>query len=81
MRLILLILQHCGFNNVLDVFSYITTVFENHPKRSHFYILILAFSIFYPIKSDLSGNTVLPQALGFNGHFLAFLMNFCPLKM
>ena len=41
---------------------------------------------FCPIKSDLSGNTVWPQASGFQkltkiDHFLAFLMNFCQLKM
>ena len=39
-----------------------------------------------PIKTDLSGNTVWPQALSFqktrqNGPFLAYLINFCPLKM
>ena len=38
------------------------------------------------IKSDLSGNTVRSQALGFqklakNWPFLALLINFCPLKM
>ena len=48
---------------------------------------ILAFSTnFCPIKIDLSGNTVWPQASGFQklakmDHFLAFLSNFCPLKM
>ena len=41
---------------------------------------------FCPIKIDLSGNTVSPQASSFqrsrkNGPFLALLMNFCPLKM
>ena len=42
-------------------------------------------TIFCPIKIDLSGNTVWPQASGFskirqNALFLAFLMNVCPLK-
>ena len=52
-----------------------------------FEFLILAFSTnFCHIKTDLSGNTVWPQALGFQklakmDHFLAFLINFCPLKM
>ena len=51
------------------------------------FFLILAFSTnFCPIKTDLSGNTVRPQASGFqktrkNEPFLAFLINFCPLKM
>ena len=41
---------------------------------------------FWPIKIDLSGNTVWPQTSGFqklakNGPFLAFLINFFPLKM
>ena len=49
--------------------------------------LILAFSInFCPIKSDLSDNTVWPQALWFQKfakicRCLVFLMNFCLLKM
>ena len=48
---------------------------------------ILAFSTnFCPIKTDLSGNSVWPKASGFQkfakmDHFLAFLINFCPLKM
>ena len=36
------------------------------PKMSHFYFLILAFSTnFCPVKTDLPGNTVWPQASGF----------------
>ena len=59
------------------------TVFENHPKCR----IWMAFSInFWPIKTDLSGNSVWPQALGFQklaklDHFWHFLMNFCPLQM
>ena len=35
-------------------------------KMSHLNFLILSFSTnFCPIKSDLAGNTVCPQALGF----------------
>ena len=42
-------------------------------------ICILAFStIFCPITTDMSGNTVWPQA---PWSILAFLINFCPLKM
>ena len=39
--------------------------------------------IFVPVKTDLSGNTVWPQASGFqNGpFFFASLINFCPFKM
>ena len=54
---------------------------------SHLNFWILAFSInFGPIKTDLSGNTVWQQASGFQklakmDHFLAFLINFRPLKM
>ena len=61
-----------------------STLFENYSKCR---ILILALPTnFCPIKSDLSGNTVWPQDLGFQklakmDHFLAFLINFCPLKM
>ena len=38
-----------------------------------------------PIKSDLSGNTIWSQTANFQklaklDHFLAFLINFCPLK-
>ena len=60
------------------------TLFKNYSKCR---IWLLAFSTnFCPIKTDLSGNTVWPQASGFpktrpNGPFLAFLINFCPLKM
>ena len=56
-------------------------------KMSHLNFWILAFSTnFCPIKTDLSGNTVWPQASGFQklakmDHFLAFLINFCPLRM
>ena len=62
----------------------IFTLLENYSKCR---IWILAFFInFWPIKTDLSGNTVSPQASGFkktrqNGPFSAFLINFCPLKM
>ena len=44
---------------------------------------VLAFSAFFcPLKSDLSGNFILPQASGFQyGPFLAFLINFCPVKL
>ena len=44
---------------------------------------VLAFSaIFCLIKSDLSGNPILPQTSGFqNGPFLAFLINFCEVKL
>ena len=39
----------------------------------------LAFLInFCPIQIDLSGNTVWPQASGFQKPILAFFMNFCP---
>ena len=51
-------------------------------KMSHLNFWILAFSVnFCPIKNNLSGNTVWPQASGFqklakmNGPFLAFLIN------
>ena len=51
------------------------------------YFPILAFSTnFCPIKTDLSGNTVWPQASGFQKlakieHFCHFFIYFCPLKM
>ena len=63
---------------------YAGTVFENYSKCR---IWILAFSTdFGPIKNDLYGNTVWPQASGFQklakmDFFLAFLINFCLLKM
>ena len=44
---------------------------------------IFAFSTnFCHIKNDMSGNTVWPQAIGFQkiAKFLAFLTNFCPLE-
>ena len=48
----------------------------------------LNFGFFYQfcrIEIDLSGNTVWPQSSDFQKHakltILAFLMNFCPLKM
>ena len=50
-------------------------------------LLILALSTnFCSIEIDLSGNTLLPQAPSFSksrqiGPFLAFLMNFCPIKL
>ena len=56
-------------------------------KISHMNLWILAFSAnFWPIKTDFSGNSVWPKPIGFQklatlNHFLAFLMNFCPLKM
>ena len=52
---------------------------------SHLNFLIWHFQpIFGPIKIDLSGNTVWPQASGFQklaklDHFWQFLINFCPL--
>ena len=54
---------------------------------SHLNFWILGFSTnFWPIKTDLSGNSVWPQALGFQklakmDLFWHFLMNFCTLKM
>ena len=54
---------------------------------SHLNFWILAFSTnFCPIKIDLSGNTVWPQALDFQNlakidHFFGFLNNFSLLKM
>ena len=63
------------------------TLFENHPKCLILNSLILAFSTnFCPIKTDMSGNTVWPQASVFqktrqNGQLLAFLIYFCLLKM
>ena len=56
-------------------------------EKSSIYILSgQKFIKNYAIKSDMSGNTVWPQALGFQklakmDHFWAFLINFCPLKM
>ena len=42
------------------------TLFENYSKCHIWIFLILAFSTnFCPIKTDLSGNTVWPQASGF----------------
>ena len=44
---------------------YLHSVWKS-PKMSHLNCSILAFStIFWPIKTDLSGNTVWPQASGF----------------
>ena len=59
---------------------------ENYSKCR---IWIFNFGIFHQFlsyKTDLSGNSVWPQASGFQklakmDHFLAFLINFCPLKM
>ena len=53
---------------------------------SHMNFSILAFSTnFWPIKTDMSGNSVWPQALGFQKlaklSIFGILMNFCPLKM
>ena len=45
---------------------------------------ILALSTnFWPIKNDLSGNTVWPQGSGFQNlaKIKQFLLNFCQLKM
>ena len=55
-------------------------------KMAHLNFWILAFSTnLWPIKTDLSGNTVWPQALSFQNlaklSILAFLISFCPLKM
>ena len=56
-------------------------------KMSHFNFGILAFSTdFWPIKTDLSGNSVCPQASVFQklaklDPFWHFLMNSCLLKM
>ena len=53
---------------------------------SHLKFLILPFStIFCPIKSEMSGNSFLSASFRFlntrqNWPFLAFLMNFCPLR-
>ena len=50
-------------------------------KISHLNLWILAFyTIFCPIKSNLSGNTVWPQASDFQDQFLTFLINFYLLK-
>ena len=51
-------------------------------RNVSFEFLALAFSAnFCRIKINLSGNTVWPQASGFqNWPFLTFLMNFCPCK-
>ena len=60
------------------------TLFENYSKCP---IWIFELSTnFCPIKIDMSGITVWLQASGFQKlakleHFLAFLINFCPLKM
>ena len=68
------------FNKVLIIMKF--TLFENDSKCR---IWILAFSTcFYPIKSDLSGNTVWPQASNIQklakiDNFLAFLIY--PFKM
>ena len=67
-------------------FSYLFILLLIHsawksPKMSHLSFWILAFSTnFWPIKTDLSGNPVWPQALGFQ-KLAHFSMNFCPLKM
>ena len=51
---------------VLSRSSVMITVFENNSKCRILNFWILAFSInFCPIKIDLSGNTVWPQASGF----------------
>ena len=86
------IVKNCGLSSsVWNVFEWVFMYsFRRHsvwksPKMSHFWIL--AFSTnFWPIKTDLSGNTVWPQASGFQklakmDTFLAFLSNFCTLKM
>ena len=62
-------------------------MFENHSKCRIWNFGFWAFSTnFCPIITDISGNTVWPQASGFQklaklDHFFAFLMNFCPFKM
>ena len=49
-------------------------------KMSHLNFGVLPFPTnFCPIKTDMSGNTVWPQASGFQN--LAKMDNFCPLKM
>ena len=56
------------------------TVFENHSKMSHLNFSILAFSTnFCPMKINLSGNTVWPQASVFLK--LAKLAHFCLLTL
>ena len=73
--------------NVNHFIYKVFTFIWKSPKMSHLSCWILAFSTnFGPIKTDLSGNTVWPQASGFQklvkmDHFVAFLINFCPLKM
>ena len=54
------------------------------PKMSQLIVSILAFSAnFWPIKTDMSGNSVWPQALSFQKLVKLdhFWNNFCPLKM
>ena len=68
---------------------YLSTIHNvwKSPKMSQFYFSILAFSTkFLPIKTDMSGNSVWPQVLGFPkfaklDHFWYVLMNFCPLNV
>ena len=59
--------KNCQFGNLLKTWSVTRhTVFESKPKCLILNLSILAFSAnFCPIKSDLSGNTVWPQASGF----------------
>ena len=64
---------------------YVHSVWKS-PKMSHLNFWILAFSTnFCPIKIDLSGKTVWPQASGFKNssksNICAFLINLYSLKM
>ena len=82
----LVIYVYLGTEELRTPVSYYDTLFENHSKCPIVIFLILPFSInFCPTKTDLSGNTVWQQASGFQKlaklDFLAFLTNFCPLKM
>ena len=48
-------------------------MFENYSKMSHLNFSVLVFTTnFCPIKIDMSGNTVCPQASDFQKPFLAF---------
>ena len=50
-----------------------STMFEKYSKMSHLNFSVLVFTTnFCPIKIDMSGNTVCPQASDFQKPFLAF---------
>ena len=77
------IFGHLKLTYMVTLFLIFThhTLFENCLKSR---ISILSFLDFPPIfvKSDMSGNTFRPLTSGYqNRTFLAFLMNFCLLKM